>query len=101
LDDSERPPKPPQPKSYIKFHGGSPSGGNIGASNEDEEDQGKMFWEPISYKKLMKLISTIHPVDPETKLRFSYKDRVTIKDYTSKLSDACFCYAIGQKLKQL
>ena len=99
LDDSERPPKPPQPKLYLKFHGGSPSGA-IGASVDEDEDQNKIFWEPISYKKLMKLISTLHPVDPMTKQRFSFKDRITIKDYRAKLSDACFCYAIGQKIIQ-
>jgi hypothetical protein len=26
-------------------------------------------------------------------------DRITVKDYVAKLSDACFCYLLGLKLK--
>ena len=55
----------------------------------DTDDQSKVFWEPISYKKLIKKIATYHPVDPETKERLSYKDRVTIKDYLPKIFDLC------------
>ena len=62
---------------------------------EEDEDAPKNFFEPISYSKLQRVIGTHHPIDQETKTRFSIKDRTTIKDYEAKLSDACFCYAIG------
>ena len=61
---------------------------------EDEEE----FFEPLSYKKLLKVIEQNHPVDPETKAKFSGSDRVTVTDYIAKLSDACFCYAAAQFL---
>lgn len=53
-------------------------------------------YEPLSHKKLVKIIEKFHPLDPETKKKFSVKDRVTVKDYCAKLSDACFCYAFGK-----
>ena len=66
---------------------------------EEDEDAPKNFFEPISYSKLQRVIGTHHPIDQETKTRFSIKDRTTIKDYEAKLSDACFCYAIGLQIK--
>ena len=60
-----------------------------------DDDQPKNFFEPISYAKLMRVIATCHPYDSETKSAFKMKDRVTINDYSAKLSDACFCYALG------
>ena len=60
--------------------------------NFEEADE-LNFFEPISYAKLEKVISQRHPVDPETKSRFSFKDRITITEYEAKLSDLCFCYA--------
>lgn len=49
----------------------------------------------------MRVVCTQHPVDSETKQRFSFNDRTTVKDYMSKLSDVCFCYALGQYYTQL
>lgn len=80
--------EPPQPLIFKK-PGGIGPGGMIGAIDIDNDDQSKVFWEPISYKKLMKMIATYHPVDRETKARLSYKDRVTIKDYLPKIFDLC------------
>ena len=71
-----------------------------GGGDADDEDQPKNFFEPISYAKLMRVIATSHPYNNETKSRFNFKDRVTINDYSAKLSDACFCYAIGQNIKK-
>ena len=62
----------------------------------DDDDEGE-FFEPLSYKKLMQVITTYHPVDPETKKSFSVKDRITVRDYGAKMSDACFCYAMCQQ----
>ena len=50
----------------------------------DEEDL-----DTLSYKKLIKLITENHPVDPDTKESFSIMDRITIKSYYSKLFDIC------------
>lgn len=69
--------------------------------NSDDEDAPRNFFEPISYSKLQRVIATHHPVDKETKTRYSMKDRTTIKDYSAKLSDACFCYMIGKKIKEV
>ena len=66
---------------------------NMGLGPIDEEEE---FFEPLSYKKLLKIIEKHHPVDPETKEKFSAQERVTVRDYGAKLSDACFCYAVGQ-----
>lgn len=66
-----------------------------------EDEDNINFFEPISYKKLEKVISTRHPVDPETKSRFSLKDRITVSEYEAKVSDACFCYAATQFFKEL
>ena len=65
----------------------------------DDDDQPMNFFEPISYKKLMRIISTCHPIDPDSKVRFGIKERVTVKDYRGKLSDACCFYAIGNQIK--
>ena len=66
---------------------------------EDEDDIN--FFQPISYKKLKMIISTRHPVDPETRSRFSLKDRITVNEYEAKVSDACFCYAATQFIKEM
>ena len=69
--------------------------------NFEEEDDGLNFFEPISYRKLDKVIAQRHPIDPETKKQFSMKDRVTVREYGAKISDACFCYAADQACKKL
>ena len=61
----------------------------------DEDDDGeKQFYQPLSYKKLMETIITMHPVDPATKEKFPYADRITVKDYFSKLTDVMGCYQV-------
>jgi len=55
--------------------------------------------EPPSYKKLMKTIEENHPVDPKTKQKFSLRDRITVKDFESKLSDLFYFYFFRQKIK--
>ena len=70
--------------------------------NAQEEDDGNnVYFEPLSHTKLMRIISTLHPVDPETKGRFHFKDRITVQDYNAKISDTCCCYQISQYSKQL
>ena len=59
-------------------------------------DQMDDDYELLSVKKLLKIIEKFHPIDPETKKKFSVKDRVTVKYYWSKLCDACFCIAFGK-----
>lgn len=66
-----------------------------------DDDNNLNFFEPISYSKLIKYYSLLHPVDPETKETFEFKDRTTVKDYNTKLSDACNCYAMKQKIMEL
>lgn len=73
--------------------------GNLGASDDEEKKDG--FFVPISYKKLFKVIYTQHPVDPETKQRFNFNERITVKDYIYKITDCCYCYAITQKLNEV
>jgi hypothetical protein len=68
---------------------------NMGLGQMEEEEE---FFEPLSYKKLLKIIEMHHPVDPETKEKFSSSERITVRDYAAKLSDACFCYAVGQMI---
>ena len=68
--------------------------------NFDEEEGELNFFEPISYSKLEKVISQRHPLDPETKDRFSVKDRVTVNEYEAKLSDMCYCYAANKFFKE-
>jgi len=55
--------------------------------------------EPPSYKKLLKTIAEKHPVDPTSKLKFSIKDRITVKDYDSKLSDLFYFYYTKKYIK--
>ena len=72
----------------------------LGNSNF-EEDEGELnFFEPISFSKLEKVISKRHPIDPETKSRFDFKERVTVNEYEAKLSDMCYCYAANKFLKE-
>ena len=99
MDSKGRVPPPPKPKFFLDLDPAKNPGGILSNTNEEDDKKG-FFWEPISYKKLTKVISTVHPVDPETKQRFNYKDRVTIKDYISKIMDLCFCYWIGQRVKE-
>ena len=42
----------------------------------------------------MKFIATNHPVDPLTKKNFNLWDRITVKDYCTKLFDPCGCYRL-------
>ena len=69
----------------------------MSSDNENAED----FYEPLSYKKLSKKIEIHHPCDPETKKKLYFKDRISVKDYESKMMDVCFCYALTQSLKRL
>lgn len=62
------------------------------AAQEEEEDE---FYEPLSYNKLIKVVEMYHPVDPETKEKFSVFERITVKEYRAKLGDCCYCYALG------
>jgi hypothetical protein len=48
----------------------------------------------------MKTIELYHPVDPESKEKFSVFDRITVKDYRAKLTDFCFCYQCGIECKK-
>tara|TARA_B110000285_G_scaffold199696_1_gene233020 strand:+ start:451 stop:873 length:423 start_codon:yes stop_codon:yes gene_type:complete len=93
---------PPIPLSYLKYHNkrGGALGGKIMGVVEDEDTQ-KVYFEPLSYRKLEKIICQLHPVDPETKERFNYKDRVTVDDYYPKISDMCCCYQATQSYKLL
>ena len=65
-----------------------------GANNED-------FYEPVSYKGLIKAIETHHPLDPDTKKKFNFDIRLTVRDYGAKLSDVCFCYQFYQFYRQI
>ena len=57
----------------------------------------------LSYKKLMKMITTYHPCDPDTQRKFEYNDSVTIHNFGLKLMDACgclVCYKATKKCKK-
>lgn len=45
----------------------------------------------LSYKELMKMIQTYHPLDPIYQKNFSVFDKITIKDYGLKLTDCIGC----------
>jgi len=64
-----------------KFGGFGKKRDSVGINEEDLDT--------LSYKKLIKLITENHPVDPDTKESFSIMDRITIKSYYSKLFDIC------------
>jgi hypothetical protein len=44
----------------------------------------------------MTVIEENHPLDPKTKERFSLRDRVTVKDYESKIADLFYFYNVRQ-----
>ena len=45
------------------------------------------------------MITNTHPVDPDTKTTFGIGERITVKDYFSKITDCIYCYAIHQKIQ--
>ena len=55
--------------------------------------------EELSYKELINFISEFHPVNPVTKEKFDSGDRITVKDFGYKLSDACGCFTLAMKCK--
>lgn len=71
-----------------------------GIISQDQEN-GQDFYEPLSYKKLSKKIEIHHPCDPDTKKKLEFSDRISVKDFESKMMDVCFCYALTQSFKKL
>ena len=55
-----------------------------------EED----FYQPISYKGLVRSISDNHPCDPDSLEQFPLDERITVKYYLAQLSDLCLCYEL-------
>ena len=52
--------------------------------------------ETLSYKKLHKMIVTLHPTDPETYEKLSLSDSISVNKYGLKLIDAIGClYCLG------
>jgi len=45
--------------------------------------------ETLSFKKLHKMITENHPVDPNTQEKFAFGERLTVKNYNKKLFDVC------------
>jgi hypothetical protein len=86
---------PTIPVNYLKFHAKKGGTGGKLLDVEDEVDQNKVFFEPLSFKKLERVISKLHPTDPDTKKRFSYKSKITVKDYGAKIADTCCCYKVS------
>lgn len=41
----------------------------------------------------MKMITTYHPMDPDTEERFSMDSNVTVYRYGWKIIDCCYCFA--------
>ena len=64
--------------------------------NPEDDD----FYEPISYKKFIRTMETYHPMDPNTKKKFDFDSRITVKDYWAKLSDVLFCYELYLQYKK-
>lgn len=52
----------------------------------------------MSYKGLIKDIEKNHPFDPDLKVRFGWKERLTVKDFEWKLVDALYFYSISQSI---
>lgn len=56
--------------------------------------------EKLSYKKLMKRITTMHPTDPETMEKLDLEDSITVNKYLFKLVDAVgclYCYSVFRR----
>ena len=53
----------------------------------------------MSYKALIKDIEKNHPMDPDIKERFGWKERLTVKDFEWKLVDALYLYSISQSFQ--
>ena len=64
------------------------------------DSEEKQLYQPLSYKKLMKVICTMHPVDPDSKEKFDIRDRITVKDYYQKVTDFMQCYRIGLLIQE-
>jgi len=45
----------------------------------------------LSYKELMKMVQTYHPLDPLTLNHFGICDKTTIKEYGLKMTDCVGC----------
>ena len=57
---------------------------------------GKAVSDTLSYKKLHKMIVTLHPTDPETYEKLNLQDSITVNKYGLKLIDAVGClYCLG------
>ena len=94
-------PMPAQPVKKNPTPGGV-MGGKFGMLGKQVDDDD--FFEPLSYKKLKRMITENHPVDPDTKSKLSLTERITVKDYFPKIMDACCVYRmriIFKKFKKI
>ena len=55
----------------------------------DEHPEEEVKSNKVSYKKLKNLIRKMHPTDPDTYQKFSFKDDVTIANYFMKFNNCC------------
>ena len=51
--------------------------------------------EPLSHKKLIEAIELNHPFDSEDKVRFGWRERLTVKDFEWKIIDALYLYSLS------
>lgn len=61
---------------------------------DDDDDEDLEEQEEVSYTRLMKFIEKQHPIDKLTKKSFSVEERVTVKNFNSKICDICNLYMI-------
>lgn len=69
-----------------------------GKFKQKDEDR---VYEPLSYKKVKKLIEDSHPIDPYTKKRFGIGDRITVKSFYLKILDIFNCYNLEALYKKI
>ena len=62
----------------------------IQGKNIQKDDES--VYEPLSYKKVRKLIEESHPCDPHTRRSFALGDRITVRNFYLKLLDVFNCY---------
>ena len=75
--------------------GGDKTAGGGEPAPDDKKEQEEEENQQLSYKGLVKFISLHHPVNPISKEKFSVFQRITVRDYGFKMTDACGFYTIG------
>jgi hypothetical protein len=77
-----------------------PVGGDLLGQGGDSDDETAKLFESMSFKNLYKSIEAKHPTDPETREKYNFKERITVKDLERKLTDVFGCIFVKTKCKK-